>query len=255
MKATQKLTNRMKSNGVNWSAIDASPDPANLIELKSNKNESNKRVRLGFKDIDYERIPEMRDAVLRINKELKGTLVNLKITDERRQMVDFTNRYLARKFTNGSFEAGGRFYGGWWIDIPREYRKYIQIKGKPTAELDYSTLHPTILYLKKGLLPLKDSYRLDGWDIDHHDVYKKTFNQLLNSKPKMQKKTMWGSFAPELLKSDNAPGWHHLSQSDRIRINREKFIRLTGRDYDDLIEAIRTDRGCERDGKLFPLCL
>jgi hypothetical protein len=49
---------------------------------------------------------------------------------------------------------------------------------------------------------------------------------------------MWVSFYPELLKSVNALGWKHLSQSDRIRINREAFIKLTGRDYNDLIKAI-----------------
>ena len=64
----------------------------------------------------------------------------------------------------------------------------------------------------------------------------KTFNQLLNSKQVMHKKITWVSFDPELLKSVNAPGWKHLSQSDRIRINREAFIKLTGRDYNDLIK-------------------
>ena len=53
----------------------------------------------------------------------------------------------------------------------------------------------------------------------------------------MHKKIMWVSFYPELLKSVNALGWKHLSQSDRIRINREAFIRLTGRDYNDLIKV------------------
>ena len=53
----------------------------------------------------------------------------------------------------------------------------------------------------------------------------------------MHKKIMWVSFASELLKFDNAPVWKHLSQSDRIRINREAFIRLTGHDFNDLIKA------------------
>jgi hypothetical protein len=87
-------------------------------------------------------------------------------------------------------------------------------------------------------VPPKDTYDLHGWDKEHRSIYKKTFNQLLNRKSVMHKKSMWGSFAPEILKSDNAPGWKHLSQSDRIRINREEFIRLTGRDYNDLIESI-----------------
>ena len=123
-----------------------------------------------------------------------------------------------RKFTNGTFDSRGRFYGGWWMDVPREYPKFIKTLSKPTAELDYSTLHPTILYLKEGLLPPKGAYDLGVWDIDQRNIYKKTFNQLLNSKQVMHKKIMWVSFYPELLKSVNALGWKHLSQSDRIRI-------------------------------------
>ena len=250
MKAKQKLIDVMKEHGINWSAIDASPDPSNVIELKSEKDKQENQTKLPFEDSVDVKIPTIRDALVGINEALKKTLINLKATDDQfavinnrlsndkdRQMVNFSNRYIVRKFTNGSFGDGGRFYGGWWMDIPKEYRKFIQIQGKPTAELDYSTLHPTILYLKKSLKPPKDSYDLHGWDKEHRSIYKKTFNQLLNSKQVMHKKSMWGSFAPEILKSDNAPGCEHLSQSDRIRINREKFIRLTGRDYNDLIEA------------------
>jgi hypothetical protein len=251
MKATQKLIDVMKKHGINWAAIDASPDPSNVIELKSKKDKQRNQTKLTFDDSTDVKIPTMREALVRINEALKKTLVNLKVTDDQftvinnrlsndkdRQMVNFSNRYIVRKFTNGSFEDGGRFYGGWWQDVPKEYRKFIQIQGKPTAELDYSTLHPTILYLKEGLKPPKDSYDLHGWDREHRSIYKKTFNQLLNSKSAMHKKSMWGSFAPEILKSDNAPGWEHLSKSDRIRINREEFIRLTGRDYNNLIDAM-----------------
>jgi hypothetical protein len=41
--------------------------------------------------------------------------INIRLAnDERRQMVDFTYRYIVREFTNESFEVGGRFYKGWW---------------------------------------------------------------------------------------------------------------------------------------------
>ena len=96
------------------------------------------------------------------------------------------------------------------MDVPREYRKFIKTLSKPTAELVCSTLHPTVLYLKEGLLPLKDAYDLDVWDIDQRNIYKKTFNQLLNSKQVMHKKIMWVSFYPELLKSVNAPAGNTL---------------------------------------------
>ncbi len=251
IKATQMLIDVMKDNGINWAAIDASPEPSEVIELKSKKDKFDRQIKLVFKDTDYVRIPEMRETVLRINDELRGTLVDLKVTDEqlkdinirlandeRRQMVDFTYRYIVREFTNESFEVGGRFYKGWWQDIPREYRKFIQIQGKPTAELDYSTLHPTILYLKEGLLPPKDSYDIDGWDNEHRSIYKKTFNQILNSKSKMHKKTMWGNFAPDLLDNNSVRGWKHLNKHQRGKLNREEFLRLTGRSYDDLINSI-----------------
>jgi hypothetical protein len=101
IKATQNLIDVMKGNGINWAAIDASPEPSEVIELKSKKDKFDKQIKLVFKDTDYIRIPEMRETVLRINDELKGTLVNLKVTDkqlkdinvrlandERRQMVD-----------------------------------------------------------------------------------------------------------------------------------------------------------------------
>ena len=251
MKATQKLIDVMKVHGINWTAIDASPDPSNVIELKSVKDKQRNQTKLTFDDNADVKIPTMRKALVGINEALKKTLVNLKVTDDQftvinnrlsndkdRQMVNFSNRYIVRKFTNGTFEDGGRFYGGWWQDIPKEYRKFIQIQGKPTAELDYSTLHPTILYLKEGLKPPKVSYDLHDWNKEHRSIYKKTFNQLLNSKSVMHRKSMWGSFAPEILKSDNAPGWSELDENKQGKLNREELIRLTGRDYNDLIEAI-----------------
>lgn len=154
MKAKQKLIDVMKEHGINWSAIDASPDPSNVIELKSEKDKQENQTKLPFEDSVDVKIPTIRDALVGINEALKKTLINLKATDDQfavinnrlsndkdRQMVNFSNRYIVRKFTNGTFEDGGRFYGGWWQDIPKKYRKFIQIQGKPTAELDYSKLH------------------------------------------------------------------------------------------------------------------
>ena len=227
MKAKQKLINEMKDNGINWAAIDASPDPSNAIELKSEKDKQRNQTKLRFEDSVDVKIPTMRETLIRINEALKGTLMNLKVTDD--QFIVINNRLSNDK---------GRFHGGWWQDVPKEYRKFIQIQGKPTAELDHSTLHPTILYLKEGLKLAKDSYDLHGWDKEHRSIYKKTFNQLLNSKAVMHKKSMWGSFAPEILKSDNAPGWSELDENKQGKLNREELIRLTGRDYNDLIEAI-----------------
>ena len=59
---------------------------------------------------------------------------------------NFSSKTLHRVFNNSSFEQGGRFYGGWWQSIPREFRKFITINYKPTEEVDYSGHHIRILY-------------------------------------------------------------------------------------------------------------
>lgn len=68
---------------------------------------------------------------------------------------------LYRQFNNGSFEQGGRMYGGWWIDAPRTLRSNITINGQPTAELDFSGCAIRMLYHERGLECLGDTYRLD----------------------------------------------------------------------------------------------
>lgn len=49
---------------------------------------------------------------------------------------------LYRVFNNGSFEQGGRFYGGWWMHAKKHFRRTITINGQPTIEADFKGLHP-----------------------------------------------------------------------------------------------------------------
>ena len=76
---------------------------------------------------------------------------------------------------------GGRFYGGWWQNIPSAYRSVITINGYRTVEADYSQFHPNILYhLKQANLAGQDAYeRILG--SEHRDLSKKIFNACLNS--------------------------------------------------------------------------
>ncbi len=73
---------------------------------------------------------------------------------------------LFRSFTTRSkdivaFAEGGRLYGPWWTNAPKGIRKAIQINGKPTVELDYSSLHLRMLYNEKGFEAEDDLYRLE----------------------------------------------------------------------------------------------
>ena len=92
----------------------------------------------------------------------------MKKKDPKKGTVDFSKKYVRRIFNNGSFKQGGRFYGGFWQNIPREYRKYIRINYKEIVELDYSGLHINMLYAMKKLpAPEGDVYHLDGYSNDY----------------------------------------------------------------------------------------
>ncbi|SEL96637.1 hypothetical protein SAMN05444413_1302 [Roseivivax marinus] len=100
------------------------------------------------------------------------------------------HRSLYRVFNDEDLTTGGRFYGGWWQGIPKEYRPYLCVNGKRMVEVDYSTMHPTILYAWVGEEMPEDSYSgvlpsgllPDG--VDPSEVrgsVKAAFNAMLNA--------------------------------------------------------------------------
>lgn len=121
----------------------------------------------------------MRKNLAIINAKIREAHVALRLTDDQfqqmwsvlkgkrqrdfRQYVDFSKTSMHRVF-NGSFELGGRFYGGWWEGIPREFRPYIEINHQSTVELDYSGHHVRMLYAQEGLQMPDNPYDLEGFD-------------------------------------------------------------------------------------------
>ena len=98
-----------------------------------------------------------------------------------KEPIDFSQRTLVRIFSNGSFKQGGRFYRGWWQNVPSEYRQYITIDEKRTAEVDFSQLNPHLLYQScYKELGSEDAYSrvLQG---DHRKLVKQAFNAMLMS--------------------------------------------------------------------------
>lgn len=93
--------------------------------------------------------------------------------------IDLTAVRLYRIFSEGSFERGGRFYRGWWQNVPEVYRRFITIDGQPTIEVDYTAFHPTILYAEQGLPLTQDPYKVHP--NVHRDAGKVAFNALLNA--------------------------------------------------------------------------
>ena len=87
---------------------------------------------------------------------------------------------------NEDFSSGGRFYRGWWQNIPRELRQHITIDGEPCSELDYSGQHLLLLYGLEGdeyrwLKGLKDDpYYLEDYGEDVRNLLKVAVLILVN---------------------------------------------------------------------------
>ena len=184
-------------------------------------NRPNLRAQVRSKDIfdaqvkTTQRLPIERDEqsdsmdaqLKRINDLLANSWIDLDITEVQRQelnqrlkkrkkkdkpnFISYNQRTLYRVFNDSKLKTNGRFYGGWWQSIPNkptegtQFRRHIVIDGKPTVEVDYSGLHPAVLYAKQGLELTKDPYT-PILGRKYRDISKRIFNALINSKTDMK---------------------------------------------------------------------
>lgn len=73
--------------------------------------------------------------------------------------ADISKLVMHRVFNSVDLKDGGRFYGGFWITMPKQDRLGIEINRKPVVEVDYSGMHINLLYKLEGLsLPVSDPY-------------------------------------------------------------------------------------------------
>ncbi len=79
--------------------------------------------------------------------------------------INLDLKYVHRVFNNNDFNQNGRFNGAWWYYAKSFVRKHIKINGQPTVELDYSSIHPWLCYMKCGdlrhILNMGDAYEVD----------------------------------------------------------------------------------------------
>jgi hypothetical protein len=106
-------------------------------------------------------LQSMSDLIKAYNELLQQTFVSIpslksgktesEDDDKTPVIVSHAKKFSRRIFNDSSFERGGRFYGGWWQNCPKEIRTEIFIDDCMTNELDYSGLHPTLLYAEEGI--------------------------------------------------------------------------------------------------------
>lgn len=103
---------------------------------------------------------------------------------------------VARIF-NKSMDRGGRLYGlgSSWQNIPATERPRITIDGEPVVELDYSTLHPSLLYAEVGTVPPRDCYAIGNWP---RPLVKKALLVLINA-PNFQSALRYLAHCPEMV--------------------------------------------------------
>ena len=179
MKATEKLV-RLFRKYKNSSGVTVRRNPPIFLRDSAKRN------------IDYVldtiEIKTLIKNTNRINKYLSQHAITfnppIDFSEDYSQAYSLTsdNTKYFRVFNNSSFEQGGRFYGHWSQMINSDWRKYIQIDGQPTVELDYSCLHLTMLYGLEGLTPPDgDLYKIDGVSPAYRKYIKKAVNIAINA--------------------------------------------------------------------------
>lgn len=147
---------------------------------------------------------QMRENLIIINNALSRYWYDIEIPDkelsdlqrrlandpENGRIIRMDQRSLHRVFNDPELLTGGRFYGGWWQNIPKEYRRRLVVNGKQMVELDYSNQHPSILYAQERVIRPADCYtdviQLNNLSqgamaADVRKMVKAAFNAMLNS--------------------------------------------------------------------------
>jgi len=96
--------------------------------------------------------------------------------------TDQSKKYVVRIF-NDDFMTGGRTYRHWPVQVHSEERKNITIDGWYSVEVDFSAMHPAMLYAEEGIRLQQDPYAspadLPGWG---RDCAKVVMNAAINAR-------------------------------------------------------------------------
>lgn len=144
------------------SDIEDHPDREVIIQREPHPTRKNTQVDKKYNDTaDTNR---MREQLRAYNALISDTFIDIPTLDtpfielERstqsrpaKLLVNQRDKLTRRIFSRGSFDKGGRFYGGWWQRCPKDWRAAIFMNDQPVTEVDYSGLHMVMLYANKGI--------------------------------------------------------------------------------------------------------
>ena len=146
LEAGPRLIDRIEDRGLSFSDLGRS-DHEEVIILKAAKKTHKDKGEW----LHYEDTPETnrhRASLKEINGWLQLADIDL-MQSVGKPNVDTTARRLHRVFNNGSFNQGGRLWGGFWMNLPKtERRNGLVIDGEDIVELDYGQMALRLLYGK-----------------------------------------------------------------------------------------------------------
>ena len=129
-------------------------DTEDTEKMRASLTDYNNLLNLTFIDI-----PTLEESFIDLGGDGKGGINRL--------YVNQNDKFVRRIFNRGSWELGGRYYGGWWQRCSKEWREQIFMDDKPISELDFSGLHIVLLYAQAGIdywakNPDGDPYAIDA---------------------------------------------------------------------------------------------
>jgi hypothetical protein len=173
------LFKEFQGTGIKWEYVEP-PPKYQAVCMRINKDD--KEIRYVDRRVSSE-VARMQDAIFEINKFLSFQCISIELPNSAMRLtrsrkkkslqieLDFEFNYqdrgtslcmqqvfLRRSFCRGSFEHGGRLYGGWWQLVNKKLRRRILINGNRTVECDYSGMIFALLYAREGLKMTTDPY-------------------------------------------------------------------------------------------------
>ncbi|KLK90972.1 hypothetical protein AA309_22565 [Microvirga vignae] len=182
IKPTQRLVDNMKEFEVELRGLGRCKTEEVII-LKAEKEDYwDKGAYLPYDDTALTN--RYREEMRIINSWLAGASIEFdEAALERDRPIDTGNLTLRRYFSQGSFESGGRLFGGFWQGLSEEERlEGLIINGENVVGLDYGQMAPRILYgLAKAQPPEGDLYDIPGLTTVNGRSYREGVKKVMNA--------------------------------------------------------------------------
>ena len=183
IKPTKKFLRRFSISEARANWFKQAEEPEVLL-LRSSKDAEGVSSLIDYKETAA--TTKLRKEVRDINTFLATARISLSTQDGKasidrdRNVIGVHQRSIRRIFNNGSWNEGGRLFGGFWMNMERGQRfTSIRIDGQRIANVDFSALFPRLAYtLVKAKPPRGDLYDYQTVPGDR-DGWKKLTNALL----------------------------------------------------------------------------